>query len=117
MKRYELVEGNTHLKIEVYYHKGGMNYFTYKQEARGYWLSVCPVELAKGNGHTMETYTAFSGSKLLMKEVKRKSDKAYTEALQLAAEKEQMLIERVLERHGLKRSEVQSDCMLETQAS
>ena len=28
--------GCTHLKVELYYHLGGCNMFTYRNEARGY---------------------------------------------------------------------------------
>ena len=39
-------DGNkkTCLKVEVFYSKGGLNYFNYKEEKRGYWLSVRMVE-------------------------------------------------------------------------
>jgi hypothetical protein len=60
-KKYlEVAEGNaTHLKVEVYYSKGGMNYFTSTNEARGLYLSVSPVTRS-GN---WESYTGFSGIK------------------------------------------------------
>jgi hypothetical protein len=41
------VTGNptvTHLKVAVYHSKGGLNYATYKEEPKGYWLSVTPVK-------------------------------------------------------------------------
>ena len=34
------------LAIDVYYDKGGRNYFTCKDERRAYYLSVCPVLLS-----------------------------------------------------------------------
>lgn len=45
MKKYLSVQGNdvNCLKIEVYYHLGGINYFTYKDEQRGYYLSISPI--------------------------------------------------------------------------
>lgn len=83
MKKYiELKQNNTatHLKVEVYYKLGGINYCTYKQEPRGYYLSVSPVTLERGPGYTMETYRAFSGVKQILKTVTRKSAKAEAEA-------------------------------------
>ena len=85
----------THLKIEVYYHLGGYNYFTYRKEARGYYISVSPVEHSNINGVVMESYTAFSGSKYLLKEVSRKSAKAEAEAEKIAEGIERDLIRTV----------------------
>lgn len=66
------------IKIELYYHLGGMNYFTGKAENRGYYLSVTPV-LLEGN---FITTTAFTGIRQCIKPVARKSEKAYQTALQ-----------------------------------
>lgn len=89
MKKYEPIEGsNKQLKIEVYYDKGGMNYFTYKNEPRGYWLSMRQVERkVEDHGVVIESYGMFSGAKAFLLEVKKKSDKAYERALVLAEEK------------------------------
>ena len=89
MKKYEKIEGsNKELKIEVYYDKGGMNYFNGKNEPRGYWLSMRQVEREmQGRSIVIESYGMFSGAKAFLLEVKRKSDKAYEQALVLAEEK------------------------------
>lgn len=54
MKKYIEVKENsakvTHLKIELYYDLGGMNYFTGRAENRGYYLSVTPVERGMRDG-------------------------------------------------------------------
>ena len=71
---------NKFIKVRTYYRKDAMNYFTYKNEARGYYLSVTPVE----RGHGWETFTAFSGFKVLLKEVTRASKKAEAEAEAIA---------------------------------
>lgn len=63
---------NTDLKLDLSYSLGGLNVFTYKQERRGYYLIVTPVE----RSGIMEGFTAFSGSKVLLKEVNRQSAKA-----------------------------------------
>lgn len=89
MKKYEKIEGsNKELKIEVYYDKGGMNYFNGKNEARGYWLSMRQVEIERTDRSiVIESYGMFSGAKAFLLEVKRKSDKSYEQALVLAEEK------------------------------
>lgn len=100
MKKYLSVQGNdvNCLKIEVYYHLGGINYFTYKDEQRGYYLSISPIN-KRGN---TESYTAFSGIKILLLEVKRKSNKSYNEALKLAKDLEEKYIKYVCDRNNLK---------------
>ena len=89
MKKYESIEGsNKELKIEVYYDKGGINYFNGKVEPRGYWLSMRQVEREKrDNGIFIESYGMFSGAKSFLKEVKRYSQKTYEDAVILAEEK------------------------------
>ena len=105
MKTYlKLKENNqnaTHLKIETYYSLGGMNYFTYKNEQRGYYLSVVPVE--RGNG--MEGFIAFSGTKMLMLPVKRQSKKAEEEAEKLYETYLESLVNHVLEENNLELEE------------
>ncbi len=72
---------NKFLRCELYYSLGGYNCFTYKSEPRGYYVSVTPVEREQRNGYTMESVTAFSGVKVLVCEVNRKSKKSEAEAL------------------------------------
>lgn len=91
----------THLKVEVYYTLGGMNYFTYKQEPRGYYLSVTPVERAERYGVSTEGFMAFSGTKKLVKPVSRKSEKAFQQAIEMAAAFENGLIRHVCTENGL----------------
>lgn len=89
MKKYEPIEGsNKQLKIEVFYDKGGMNYFNGKNEPRGYWLSMRQVERkVEDHGVVIESYGMFSGAKTFLKEVKRFSQKTYEDAVILAEEK------------------------------
>lgn len=99
MKQYKHIEGNSHLKIEVYYNKGGMNYFSGKTDKRGYWLSVTKVmrEKSEVTGFTSESFMMFSGGRrMFIHEVKRQSDKAYTQAVELAKPKIEELCEVVL---------------------
>jgi hypothetical protein len=109
MKNYIERNGQT-LKVEVYYKLGGMNYFTYKDEKRGYWLSVSPVSISKSeDGKIMtESYTAFSGTKIFLKEVKRSSEKSYNEAIALAKLEEEKLIMHVLRANGIVKDEEQT---------
>jgi hypothetical protein len=85
-KSYEKIEGTDYeLKIQVYYDKGGMNYFTSRPEARGYYLSVSPVQVERrDNGIMVESYAAFSGIKALVLPVQRQSPKAEKQAEELA---------------------------------
>ena len=89
MKTYTKVENtNKSLKTQIYYDLGGMNYFTSRSEPRGYYLSVTPVEIQQHNESIhFEKFTAFSGTKILLMETKRKSEKGYNTAVQLAADK------------------------------
>ena len=92
----------THLKVRTYYSLGGSNMLTYTAERRGYYLSVSPVRRFKLDGGVeMESYVAFTGTKMLLKEVARKSKKAEAEAEQIAAEKMDDLVRYVCEENGL----------------
>lgn len=107
MREYIPVQNNgtktTHIKLEVYYSLGGMNYWTYKNEPRGYYLSVTPVERSvSSGGFMMEGFTAFSGTKVLVKEVKRKGKKSAEEALKKAEVMKNELISYILNKQGLK---------------
>ena len=79
MKKYfkTTMADATDLKVDVYYHKGGYNLFTYEHERRGIYFSISPV---KREG-IWESYTAFSGTKICVKELKRKSDKSLNEVV------------------------------------
>jgi hypothetical protein len=98
MKKYEKIEGsNKELKIEVFYDKGGMNYFNSKNELRGYWLSMRQVEIERqGRGIVIESFGLMSGAKIFLKEVKRYSQKTYEDAIILAQDKIPELREHVL---------------------
>ena len=105
MKKYFEVKENadrvTHLKCEVYYSLGGFNCFTCKQEGRGYYASVTPIERRNDYGFTSESFVAFTGIKQLVKPVSRKSAKAQSEAEKLAESVFDYLIEYVLNKQGL----------------
>lgn len=115
MKKYIEVKPNraaTDLEIEVYYSLGGYNFFTGKNEPRGYYLSVSPVERRRTDyGVTTETYTAFSGVKQILKEVSRKSAKAEKISEEIAKNYLPALITYVCDKNGL---EVQNPADAET---
>lgn len=100
MQKYIKVKDNskhiTHLRIELFYDLGGTNFFTSEIEERGYYLSVTPVERrTNSQGYTTECFTAFTGTRILLNGVARRSKKAENEAEQLSQEKERTLIQHV----------------------
>lgn len=101
MKKYMALKDNgqkeNFLRIETYYSLGGMNYWTSKNENRGYYIAVIPVEK---RGCT-ESFTGFSGIKQCIKVVSRKSEKAEREADELGSMYESGLIDYVLSKNNL----------------
>jgi hypothetical protein len=57
----------TVIEVKLFYSEGGMNYATYKTEARGYYLSVTPVDLSD----SYRKFAMFSGIKGLVEAVPR----------------------------------------------
>ena len=101
-EKYLKIKGeNQYLKIRLYYSLGGMNYFNYKQEARGFYLSVSPV---KREGH-LESYVAFSGTKYCVHPCNRFSKKAAEQAAEEAKTVEKDLINFVLKENALELEE------------
>jgi hypothetical protein len=93
---------NTFIKLEVKYSKGGTALFTHKIEKRGYYIHISPVfRETDDRGVTFEKYTAFSGYKQNLKEIKRDSEKAYNEAVILANNFQNELINLVLSENNL----------------
>ena len=101
MKMYEKIEGteNKYLKFEVFYDKGGMNYWNGGNDKRGYYLSVRIVERKdEGRGFISESFIMFSGTKKLLMEVNRQSEKKYNESIELSKLYEQEVKEYVLKK-------------------
>ena len=96
MKKYIPVKANnngtTDLRVELTYDLGGYNMFDYTKKARGYYLVVTPVTRERG----MESFTAFTGLRRCIKEVKRKSKGAELAAIKDAELVEKAMIGRVL---------------------
>lgn len=79
----DVLKGANNIRIKLYYDLGGFNCFTYKTEARGYYISVTPVDYSEKNGIRIESITAFRGVKQLLKAVNRQSKTAEAAALEL----------------------------------
>lgn len=96
MKKYIPVKANnngtTDLRVELTYDLGGYDMFNYTPKARGYYLVVTPVTR---DAH-MESFTAFTGLRRCIKEVKRKSKSAELAAIKDAELVEKAMIGRVL---------------------
>ena len=104
MKKYIPVketEYTTHIKIELRYDLGGPNFAYGGMNKRGYYIHVTPVKRETRDGYTLESFTAFTGYKQLVKEVTRKSAKAEAEAAAAAADIIDIMVERVCMKNGL----------------
>ena len=70
----------THVEVELYYSKGGMNYYTGKAERRGFSLQVTPVSIdTSGAGFITRSFTAFTGVKKCVLECARFNQKKFDE--------------------------------------
>jgi len=87
MQQYTKIEGTekSYVKFEIYYDKGGMNYFNGRTEPRGYWASVRIVEREQQErGIVIESFSVFgaeSGFKKFLFEVKKQSQKSHEKAI------------------------------------
>jgi len=98
--RKDIERSGLTLEVDVYYNKGGMNYFTGSTMLRGYYLSVTPVQITKYEGGlSSRSFVGFSGTAILLSETKRFSEKGLNEAVELAKDKEEKLIAHVLEKN------------------
>jgi hypothetical protein len=72
-KGYEYVSGTDGncVVIDVYYDKGGTNYFVGSRDPRGIYVSIRPVEIKDG----IQTFVLFKGVKAFIKETKAASPK------------------------------------------
>lgn len=102
MKQYLNVKGSSENKVrlEMRYNLGGINYATYKEEPRGYYLHVTPVKLEERGGWKSESCMMFSGYKQLVESVSRKSKSAEARAEKNAESVKQQIIDKVLAENG-----------------
>lgn len=101
----------THLEVTTSYSMGGINYATYKDEPRGFYVSATPVKWERNESTGIDTvcFGAFSGLKGLLEAVPRFNAKkldAHAAATSAALESKTgtawEVIEAVLAKHGLK---------------
>lgn len=89
------------LEVKLYYSKGGINYFTGRDERRGLYLSVCPYFIKNfGDGMGSRSYTAFTGVKDCVKETKRFNQKEL-DTFVVDEEKINFMIKHVIEKNNL----------------
>ena len=72
----DVPEGES-VKVEIYYTKGGINYFSGGTNRRGIYLSVRKTKLEKTTFGTTESFDMFGSKdevKFLVAELRRKSD-------------------------------------------
>ena len=72
----------TDLKISVYYSKGGINYFNYKQEPSAIWASISPVKREQRDGIGFEQFVLGKGIKVNFEAAERLNRKKVEAAFQ-----------------------------------
>ena len=97
----ENAAGVTHIDIEGYYSLGGYNYFTYRQERRGYYVSVQPVTV----GNNCVSFTGFTGLKECIIPCDRQSKKNAAALESMDKSRYSRLIQTVLDKNGLELDE------------
>lgn len=85
------------IEVDLYYHIGGMNYFTNTVKQRGLYISASPI-VRKG---MWKTYTCFSGVNMLVKPMARFSQKVL-DAYSPTDEQIDRLVNHVLTHNNLK---------------
>ena len=88
-------QANT-LRVELYYAKGGANYFTGNNERRGLYISVSPLEITPQSIR----YIGFSGVKKFVKEMARFNQKQLDTFMVDEADMN-FLIDHVIEKNNL----------------
>ena len=63
------------IKVEVYYDKGGPDYYSGGMTKRGLYLNVKPIKLEDHGGYVTETFMGFSGYKMHVLEMGRFNQK------------------------------------------
>jgi len=80
------------IEIELYYDKGGMNYFTSENRKRGLYLSAQPVAVTENKTLGMcREWTAFSGTCVCVKELQR-----FTKKQLLEYKADEVLIQKLI---------------------
>ena len=85
------------IKVQLYYNLGGMNLFTYKEEQRGYYMSVAPYTRIG----RCESFTAFTGWKRCLVPVARQSKAKQAVAEKMFDEQYVMWARQCADKYGL----------------
>lgn len=72
------------VRVEVSYSKGGLNYFTYKDDPRGYWLHIQPMRIEVEDRLTTCHYNPRHGYRMFLQEATRFSESGMKCAVQSA---------------------------------
>ena len=89
------------IELNIYYDKGGYNYFSYTEKKRGYYISALPMEKTQKDGYNTYTYSAFKGVKMLVKEATRYTEKGAREAQEIAKNYRYNVLKYVIEENNL----------------
>lgn len=110
MKKYIKVKNPNEkvnfIKTDVYYLKDGWS------RPRGYYLSVTPVYREDRGNIVIESFTAYTGYKMLLLEVARASNKQYEKAVEMSEYYINMIISRLKEELNI---EVENDWYVKSQ--
>lgn len=93
---YKVKDMDQEVKVSVGYELGGWGMLNGEYSRRGYYVYVQPVTRRDG----MESFTLFDGFKMLLKEVKRQSKKAESEAIAEAQTMMRDLAEKMAMKKG-----------------
>ena len=102
-----LTKGEGHvLDIDISYCEGGIDYGTYRQKPRGYYLSVSPIEEGySASGMKFTAFSLFSGLTQLIEPANRFSQKKL-DTLVAPQDVIDTLVAKVLDKNGLELKEV-----------
>ncbi len=99
-----------HVKMTVYYSKGGYNYFTSETNRRGYYVSITPVTIHfRDSGFMSEESVLMggdSGGKLLIEETTRFNAKKMPEMVERGKELIVPFFEQMLAKYETEQSNV-----------
>lgn len=75
-------DGVNNIKVTVYYSKGGINYFNYKEEPSAIWAGITPMEVTSSNGMSTEKYGLGKGLKVNLEAATRLNRKNVEKAFE-----------------------------------
>ena len=90
------------IECRLIYSLGGMNMFTYRNDPRGYWVSVTPVRVERN----MVEECPMDGLKMFLLGVSRASKKAEADASAMMDTVKENMVRRVCEKNGIDFSRV-----------